>query len=138
MIDTIGTLSANLPAASNERVETRAIDRTGVNRPASADATSGIAFADTLSASHRAAPSADPGSIREAKALVQLEASLLQTFVEAMMPKDTEAYGSGFAGEAWKSMTAENLATTLAESGSFGLAETLSRSFGTHRGDGNR
>lgn len=54
----------------------------------------------------------------------QFEASVLQTFVQSMMPKDTEGvYGEGSAGEIYKGMMAEQFAKSIAESGGIGIAE---------------
>jgi flagellar protein FlgJ len=56
----------------------------------------------------------------------QLEAYVLQTFVQAMMPKHAETFfGKGTAGEVWKSMLSEKLGAQLAQSGKVGLAERL-------------
>ncbi|WP_068316677.1 rod-binding protein [Polycladidibacter hongkongensis] len=56
----------------------------------------------------------------------KLEAAIMQTFVQSMLPKSLETvYGGGTAGEMWKSMMAEQLAGQLAKSGSLGLAEVL-------------
>jgi flagellar protein FlgJ len=46
------------------------------------------------------------------------EASVLQTFVANMLPKDSEeVYGKGNAGEIWKSMMAEQFADTISRNG---------------------
>ena len=43
-----------------------------------------------------------------------------------MLPDESEdVYGKGNAGEMWKSMMAEQLGTTLAESGGVGIAEQM-------------
>jgi Rod binding domain-containing protein len=63
---------------------------------------------------------------RAQKAYGQFEAYFLQTFIEAMLPKDAESlFGKGPAGAIWKSMMAEQLAGKLAESHSFGIAEAV-------------
>lgn len=60
------------------------------------------------------------------------EAFFLQTFVEAMLPKDAKSlFGSGPAGKIWKSMLAEHLAIELARSTAFGIAEKIA----SHRND---
>ncbi|QTK79606.1 hypothetical protein AT6N2_C1933 [Agrobacterium tumefaciens] len=52
------------------------------------------------------------------------EASVLQTFVANMLPKDSEeVYGKGNAGEIWKSMMAEQFADTISRNGGVGIAE---------------
>lgn len=55
---------------------------------------------------------------------VQFEAMVLQSFIQSMLPEDSEsAFGSGMAGDMWKSMMAEQLATTMAKRGGIGIAE---------------
>lgn len=54
----------------------------------------------------------------------QFEASVLQTFVQNMMPNESEdIYGKGNAGEIYKGMMAEQFAKSIAESGGIGIAE---------------
>lgn len=66
-----------------------------------------------------AAPRSDPYE--------RFEAFVLQIFVQSMLPKDDSAlYGSGTAGEIWKSMLARGLGTELARSGGIGIADMLS------------
>ena len=56
----------------------------------------------------------------------QFEASVLQTFVQNMMPKESdEVYGQGSAGEIYKGMMAEQFAKSIAESGGIGIAEQV-------------
>jgi peptidoglycan hydrolase FlgJ len=56
----------------------------------------------------------------------KFEAYVLQTFIEAMLPKNNEAvFGAGLAGDMWKSMLAEQVAGTLAEDGRLGIANRL-------------
>jgi peptidoglycan hydrolase FlgJ len=61
----------------------------------------------------------------------KLEAFVLQTFVQAMLPKDGQNFfGKGTAGAVWKSMLAEKLANELAKSGQIGLAKRLAGHMG--------
>jgi flagellar protein FlgJ len=56
----------------------------------------------------------------------QFEASVLQTFVQNMMPQDSEElYGKGSAGEIYKGMMAEQFAKSISESGGIGIAEQV-------------
>lgn len=56
----------------------------------------------------------------------QFEASVLQTFVQSMMPKESEdIYGKGSAGEIYKGMMAEQFAKSISESGGIGIAEQV-------------
>lgn len=56
----------------------------------------------------------------------KFEAFILQTFVEAMLPKESEeVFGKGTAGGVWKSMLAEQLGNQLAKGKGIGIAERL-------------
>lgn len=58
------------------------------------------------------------------------EAFVLSSFVETMLPKDSQVlFGGGTAGEIWKSMLAEGLGNQLARVGGIGIAEMLSSAF---------
>ncbi len=64
------------------------------------------------------------------KAEVGLESVYLKQFVEEMLPKDAvDVFGSGVAGDCWKSMMAEKIADEIAESGSLKIGKRL---FATH------
>jgi hypothetical protein len=59
-------------------------------------------------------------------AFAQLEAFVLQRFIQSMLPKNAaRVYGKGTAGEIWKSMLAEKLGAELAGSGQVGIARRL-------------
>jgi hypothetical protein len=56
----------------------------------------------------------------------KFEAFILQTFVETMLPKDSEqVFGKGTAGGVWKSMLAEQLGSQLAKGKGIGIAKQL-------------
>ncbi len=56
----------------------------------------------------------------------KFEAFILQTFVEAMLPKESEElFGKGTAGSVWKSMLAEQLGNQLAKGKGIGIAKQL-------------
>jgi Rod binding domain-containing protein len=56
----------------------------------------------------------------------RFEAMVLQTFIQNMLPKDTEGvYGKGLAGDMWKSQLAEHIADVMAERGGIGIARSL-------------
>jgi peptidoglycan hydrolase FlgJ len=56
----------------------------------------------------------------------KFEAFILQTFVETMLPKESEdVFGKGTAGSVWKSMLAEQLGTQLAKGKGIGIARQL-------------
>ena len=76
------------------------------------------------------APRAATGSSKQAAgasdAFGKLEAFVLQTFVQSMLPKNaSHVFGKGTAGDVWKSMLAEKLANEIARSGQVGLAKRL-------------
>ena len=67
-----------------------------------------------------AGPTATPQTFR------RFEAMVLQTFIQNMLPKDGAAvYGKGMAGEMWKSLLAEKVATVMAERGGIGIADRM-------------
>ncbi|WP_027546133.1 rod-binding protein [Bradyrhizobium sp. WSM2254] len=56
----------------------------------------------------------------------KFEAFILQTFVETMLPKESEQiFGKGTAGGVWKSMLAEQLGAQLAKGKGIGIAKQL-------------
>ena len=75
----------------------------------------------------------NPGALADQKMTrtqVEFEASMLKTFVDAILPKDeTDVYGQGSAGDIWKSMLADQIAKQIARSGAFGISKRL---FATH------
>jgi Rod binding domain-containing protein len=69
---------------------------------------------------------ATKASEREIKAYKKFEAYLMQTFIESMLPKsNANLYGSGTAGEIWRSMLAEHIANEMSGTTALGIAETL-------------
>jgi hypothetical protein len=70
---------------------------------------------------HRGVPKAEPP-----EAYKKFEAFILQSFIQSMLPKSSEAnYGSGTAGEVWRSLAAEEMGKTIAEAGGLGIADRL-------------
>jgi peptidoglycan hydrolase FlgJ len=71
-----------------------------------------------------------PQARQEKSPLVQFEAFVLQDFVSAMLPADSEnVYGKGLSGEMWRSMFAEKIAAQMAEHGGIGIADRLLKDF---------
>jgi peptidoglycan hydrolase FlgJ len=59
-------------------------------------------------------------------AFAQLEAFVLQSFIQTMLPKNSQSFfGKGTAGEVWKSMLSEKLGAQIASSNQLGLAKRL-------------
>jgi peptidoglycan hydrolase FlgJ len=56
----------------------------------------------------------------------QFEATMLKSFFDMMLPHDAKAvYGKGLAGDVWRSMLAEALATTVSNGQGIGVAKEL-------------
>lgn len=56
----------------------------------------------------------------------KFESFVLQTFIQEMMPKQAEGvFGSGVAGDFWRSMMAEKMAEQVAERGELGIADLV-------------
>lgn len=67
---------------------------------------------------------ARPGNANDA--FDQLEAFVLQSFIQTMLPKQaSNVFGKGLAGDVWKSMMAEKLGAEIARSGKVGIARQL-------------
>ncbi|WP_208646373.1 rod-binding protein [Mesorhizobium waimense] len=76
------------------------------------------------------------GATNPAEKFQRFEAMVLQTFIQNMMPKDTEGvYGKGLAGDMWKSQLAEHMADVMAARGGIGIAKSL---LADHYMDGKR
>ena len=76
-------------------------------------------------ASQQASPA---GTASKTNAYQEFEAFLLQNFIESVLPKDsTGVFGSGTAGEIWKSMFAEHVGREIAHSTAFGIADRIAR-----------
>lgn len=88
--------------------------------------TDGAGFRDAVGAAGSARPATTAGGTPDAFA--KFEAMVLQTFLQSMLPKDTESvYGGGLAGEMWQSMLAEQLGDVMAKRGGIGIADRILR-----------
>jgi peptidoglycan hydrolase FlgJ len=105
----------------------KALDAAGQSSAVGADAaTDASDMRDRLSGVDLAAASEQKAE----RTQIDFEASILKTFVDAILPKDeTDVYGQGTAGDVWKSMLADQIARQIAKSGAFGLSKQL---FSTH------
>lgn len=83
--------------------------------------------ADSASAASMKADGTKAGGAKAGEqAFRKFEAMVLQTFVQSMLPNDSEAvFGKGLAGEMWKSQLAEQLAGVIARRGGIGIANRL-------------
>ena len=113
------------------------------------DATAGAGFTDSLAAEETAPTRAPEPALKTAvqqevrrpvpkagaaatdKAATtyrQFEAMALANMLEAAMPGDNTFFGKGVAGDTWKSMLVDQIASEMAKHGGVGIAEQLSRS----------
>jgi peptidoglycan hydrolase FlgJ len=65
-------------------------------------------------------------SVKPGKPYEQFEVTVLKTFFESMLPAKANAvFGSGFAGQVWKSWLAQSLAEVSGQAGGIGIARSL-------------
>ncbi|MCO5162593.1 MAG: rod-binding protein [Mesorhizobium sp.] len=113
VIDALGAASSTQPQAPVDAAQTR-VERLA-RLHAAADARSAAALS-----SSRAAAETVPETFRK------FEGMVLQTFIQSMLPQDAEAvYGSGLAGDMWKSFMATEIANQMAKAGGIGIAEKV-------------
>ncbi len=65
----------------------------------------------------------------------QLEAFVLQQFVESILPKENSFFGKGYSGGIWRSMMAEHMARNIVKAGGIGLAKQLEQGHANRSGD---
>lgn len=81
--------------------------------------------ADAVAAERPQVPRA-ANTQKPADAAQKFEAFVLQTFVQEMMPDEAEGvFGSGIAGDFWKSLMSEKVAEQVAARGGIGIADQL-------------
>ncbi|AMA61134.1 rod-binding protein [Bradyrhizobium sp. CCGE-LA001] len=114
-----------------------ALKSTDADFAATMEAEAGKAKAAATEQSATKSSEAEPGAVNGAPVQVikapasgevyrKFEAYILQTFVEAMLPKESEeVFGKGTAGGLWKSMLAEQLGSQLAKGKGIGIASQL-------------
>ncbi|SHO63197.1 Rod binding protein [Pseudoxanthobacter soli DSM 19599] len=85
-------------------------------------------------------PEGQDGTERAAlKKYQAFEAMALSSFVQEMLPKDAEAvFGSGTAGDVWKTMLAEQIGNQIAAAGGIGIAKQLLKSHPVDDGEASR
>jgi Rod binding domain-containing protein len=97
----------------------------GKARAATADQ-SAAKLAETQSTAVNGAPVKVIKAPASGEVYRKFEAFILQTFVETMLPKESEqVFGKGTAGGVWKSMLAEQLGAQLAKGNGIGIAKQL-------------
>jgi flagellar protein FlgJ len=66
------------------------------------------------------------GGAKVPDAYKSFEGFFLQSFIQSILPKSTDAtYGDGTAGEVWRSLAAQEMGDVIAEGGGIGIAERL-------------
>ncbi|MFA6154504.1 rod-binding protein [Mesorhizobium sp.] len=94
--------------------------------PAAPFAVDSAASVDAGSILSRSTAATVTASADPAGKFKKFEAMVLQTFIQNMLPKDTEGvYGKGLAGDMWKSQLAERVADVMAERGGIGIARSM-------------
>lgn len=95
--------------------------------PAPAAAAGETFSAEFNRAGHTMAAARPAGAPKEApEAYRKFEAMVLQSFIQSMLPKDSEdVYGKGTAGNVWKSMMARQIADVISKRGGIGIADHL-------------
>ena len=95
--------------------------------PARAPATDSAAIAQPASRTPVPEPS-DAATDKTAATYRQFEAMALASMLEAAMPRDEGFFGKGVAGDTWKSMLIDQIASEMAKQGGVGIAAQLARS----------
>ncbi len=94
---------------------------------ASLDRTAGMRL-DRTNAPHTIDAKAVSNEKQTPETYRKFEAMVLQNFLKYMMPEDSEdVYGKGMAGDIWKSMSAEQIANSIAKRGGIGIADHMMR-----------
>jgi flagellar protein FlgJ len=122
----LATQRLNALASSNAPGADFSADLDRMARPAPAIPAPLESAADARS--HLAEMANGPNKLSQAK--IQFEAMMLSPLVNEMLPKDaSDVFGSGTAGDMWRSMLAEQVSQQIAKSGRLGLGRRL---FATH------
>lgn len=61
----------------------------------------------------------------EMSAAKKFEAIVVAQMLTSILPKDSEFFGEGFAGDAWRSMMSEQLANVAVKQTDFGIASLI-------------
>ncbi len=125
----------------------QAMQANGQNRPPAAPLTPGFApFAVSSTIALRNAtalsrPQSGAGAevSPAAASLRKFESMVLSQFVQSMMPQKSEAvFGTGNAGQIWKSMLAEKVADQAARAGGIGIAQRVGIAIAARAQDGDQ
>lgn len=78
------------------------------------------------------APTLKRGLSHKGDIYQKFEAVMLQSFVEAMLPKEDELYGGKETAGAFRSMMAEQLANQISKAGGIGIAKAVEHAHPAH------
>jgi hypothetical protein len=95
-----------------------AAELTGLARGDKKHSAESAAFSDTLKQASNGDGAAASPSSNMAAAMRKLDSLLLQQVVSSMLPdKSSVTFGSGLAGDVWRSMLSEHIADAMARDG---------------------
>lgn len=94
----------------------------------------GPAFAAQLASASPVGPPSNVAS--ELSAAKKFEAVFVAQMMTSILPEDSEYFGEGFAGDAWRSMMSEQLANVAVKQTDFGIASLIDQGF-ANRSDAN-
>ncbi|MBR0960967.1 rod-binding protein [Bradyrhizobium japonicum] len=118
--------TAKLDALKSSDADFAATMEAEVGRAAAAADQSAAKVAEAQSGAVNGAPVQVIKAPASGEVYRKFEAFILQTFVETMLPKESEeVFGKGTAGGVWKSMLAEQLGNQLAKGKGIGIAKQL-------------
>lgn len=126
VLDVVRAADPAQVAAAQEQLKTNR-----ANFMASSLAEKGAGFGATVDILNRTTNAARTEAMAEEagkppKIYRDFEAVYLTNFVQSMLPDESEeVYGKGNSGEMWKSMMAEQLGSSIAESGGVGIAQQM-------------
>ncbi|WP_027572772.1 rod-binding protein [Bradyrhizobium sp. WSM1743] len=120
------TATAKLDALKSSGADFAATMDAEVGKAAAAADQSAAKVAEAQSGAVNGAPVQVIKAPASGEVYRKFEAFILQTFVETMLPKESEeVFGKGTAGGVWKSMLAEQLGNQLANGKGIGIAKQL-------------
>ena len=83
----------------------------------------GLEFSAQLASSSNSTQSAN--LVSELSVAKKFEAIFVAQMMTSILPEDSEYFGEGFAGDAWRSMLSEQLANVAVKQTDFGIASLI-------------
>ncbi len=123
--DAASAFDSALADAGNDPVKkAKLTPRPIIQMPFDADTAMMRLKSDTALSSGMSVSTATAGSAKDS--YQGFEAMFLSNFVESILPKDSAGlFGTGSAGQIWRSMLAEKIAGQMAKAGGIGIADQL-------------